>query len=385
MAIASHKKPRTVAADLWDEMSADARYQAHKDATKKWWQVSILYACAIAPALAFVLVPPVQDLVNKHLPPSHYVKLKGRADPRKFLDESTPKVGETVQGFKITSEYGPRVHPITMEYSQHRGVDVGTPTGTPLYAPAVGTDKVKVQCWEDAKGGGLVAEIGSASITEYRFKALHLDTCKDGSYESGEQFATTGNSGDSTGEHLDWQQLQPGTDVRVEPQRGYLEWVLSGNAGSLEAVDINALMSAIALQESGGNASALNPHSAATGKYQIMPFNIEGTGTGWDYEALGRDISVNELLGDEDLQDAIASHQLEQIATTQATDNAGNARDSVEIAKRTAAVWYSGDPNACSSTRPQFYGAGEYPSIAEYCDSVGKKFTMQQHRLKELD
>ena len=72
---------------------------------------------------------------------------------------------------------------------------------------SVGTDKVTVRCWEDALGGGTVAEISSESIPEYRFKALHLAFCQDGIHRAGEQFAATGESGKVDGAHLHWAQL----------------------------------------------------------------------------------------------------------------------------------------------------------------------------------
>src|SRR4051812_6050224 len=63
----------------------------------------------------------------------------------------------------------------------------------------------------------------------------------------------------------------------------------SVNLGSLPSGggDLGRLMAAIRKQESGGNYGAVNNSSGASGAYQIMPFNINGTG-GWDMEALGR-------------------------------------------------------------------------------------------------
>ena len=367
-------------------MSADARYHAQLNAQKAAQQIGALRWLMLAPPLLFIALPPVQTLVEKYAPPAHYVKINGTADPRKFLDESVPVVGDRVKGFEVTSAFGPRIHPATMTPSQHNGVDIGTPTGTPLYAPAVGADKVTVKCWWDDAGGGNVAEISTESVKEYRFKALHLSECKDGSYNAGEQFAKTGSTGVGTGAHLDWRQVPIESDKPIAPMRGYVEWALTGSAGE-DVIDIPALKESIIGQESGGNPSAVNPHSGALGLGQVMPENLAGEGQGWDYDALGRDVSPNEFLSDPDLQDEIIEHQLSAIALSQSVDSAGNKRSDAEIAKRSAAVWYSGQGDFCQSTGGEVYGAGAYPSGAEYCASVGEKYeqTLQQKRLEQLD
>ncbi len=384
MSAISNTCPRSIAPELWEGMSADARYQAQKDTRSAAQRISALHWALLAPPLLFMALPPVQGFVEKHLPPSHYVKLNGTADPRKYLDKAALKVGDEVSGFQVTSPFGVRIHPITFEQKQHDGVDVGTPTGTPLYAPAVGADKVTVQCWEDAGGGGTVANVSSKSIPEYRFKALHLATCKEGEFSAGKEFATTGNTGGSTGPHLDLRQLPADSDIHVEPMKGYVEWFLSGTSGA-DFINIPALKDSIIGQESGGNAGAVNPHSGALGLGQVMPENLPS----WSQEALGREVSPAEFLASPKIQDEIIEHQLGAIALSQSTTPDGQKRSDVDIAKRSAAVWYSGRGDYCSSTGGESFGAGAYPSGAEYCNSVGQKYeqekTLQQKRLTQLD
>src|SRR5574339_492373 len=71
-------------------------------------------------------------------------------------------------------------------------------------------------------------------------------------------------------------------------------------------------MSAISGQESGGNYGARNRDSGTMGKYQIMPSNLGGSKSGWDYEALGRDVSVSQFMKSPQLQEAIAQYKLRQ-------------------------------------------------------------------------
>jgi len=46
-----------------------------------------------------------------------------------------------VSGGRITSSYGWRIDPFTDQRSQHRGIDIGAPKGTPVYATADGVVK----------------------------------------------------------------------------------------------------------------------------------------------------------------------------------------------------------------------------------------------------
>ena len=98
--------------------------------------------------------------------------------------------------------------------------------------------------------------------------------------------------------------------------------MLSGFTGS-NLIDIPALKESIIAQESNGDPSAVNPDSGALGLGQVMPENIAGTGKGWDYEALGRDVTAAEYLANPRIQTQIIEHQLEQIALSQGTDASG--------------------------------------------------------------
>lgn len=119
--------------------------------------------------------------------------------------------------------------------------------------------------------------------------------------------------------------------------------------------DLGRLMNAIRGQESSGNYGAQNQGSGALGAYQILWSNLAGTGTGWDKEALGRDVSRNEFLSSPQIQDQIASYKLGQYLKSRGMAGA-------------AATWYGGDwgYNHMYDKRPQ---AG-YPSMYEYVMSI---------------
>lgn len=132
---------------------------------------------------------------------------------------------------------------------------------------------------------------------------------------------------------------------------------VTGGTGAFPAVpgDLGRLMRAIGGQESGNNYAAVNRHSGAMGKYQIMPSNIQGTGRGWDYEALGRDITTQQFMNSPQLQEQIAQYKLGQYLKSRGMAGA-------------AATWYGGDKgyrNMYSKT-PH----GQYPSMYDYVMSV---------------
>lgn len=121
------------------------------------------------------------------------------------------------------------------------------------------------------------------------------------------------------------------------------------------APDLARLLSAIKGQESGGRYSAYNRGSGASGAYQILRSNFEKSGSGWDMDALGRDVSFNEFISSPAIQDAIARHRLGQLLKSRGMAGA-------------AATWYGGDwgYNHMYDMRPQ----NGYPSMYDYVMSI---------------
>lgn len=114
------------------------------------------------------------------------------------------------------------------------------------------------------------------------------------------------------------------------------------------------LMKAIGQQESSGRYNLRNPDSGAMGKYQIMPSNIEGN-RGWDYEALGRNISTEDFMNNPQIQEQIAQYKLNQYYNKYGAQGA-------------AAAWYGGPGAVSRMNSTKRYG--QYPSISEYIRQV---------------
>lgn len=135
-----------------------------------------------------------------------------------------------------------------------------------------------------------------------------------------------------------------------------------GNLNPMGKGGFSSFVNSIQSKESGGNYGAVNKDSGAMGKYQIMPANIKGSGRGWDYEALGRDVSTSQFMKSPQIQDAIAQYKLKSYY-----DKWGPAGAAV--------AWYAGPgrvkgylANPSKYNNPQ----GAYPSIAAYVNAIVK-------------
>lgn len=103
----------------------------------------------------------------------------------------------------------------------HRGADVATPVGTPLFAIARSGSFAQVECRQQPPWG-TYAQIVSPSLPHWIFIAHHLNTCQPGRYTPGQSFGTTGTAG--TGPHLHFGSRYQGR--WIAPPLGFIQWVL---------------------------------------------------------------------------------------------------------------------------------------------------------------
>ena len=114
--------------------------------------------------------------------------------------------------------------------------------------------------------------------------------------------------------------------------------------------EFDNLFGAIAGQESGGNYSAVNSRTGASGRFQIMPANVGP----WSQKYLGRTVSLAEFRGNPAIQDQLARAVLQDYYNRYGVRGA-------------AAAWYSGNPN--SQGNYARFRSNE-PSVGEYVDQV---------------
>ncbi len=114
----------------------------------------------------------------------------------------------------LTSEYGPRVHPISGESSFHTGTDFAAPDGTPILAAVDGT--VTVAEFSGGYGGLIVIEhtIARQTVaTAYGHMwetGIHVQP--GDTVTAGQHIGDVGSSGNSTGPHLHFEVRQGGTN-----------------------------------------------------------------------------------------------------------------------------------------------------------------------------
>jgi len=118
-----------------------------------------------------------------------------------------PKEGE----FRISSPYGFREHPITGQTAFHAGIDFSLHKGTPVFVTGDGkVESVRIEL--HGYGHQLIVDHGFGYKTRY----AHLKdvTVTEGmKLHRGDQIATSGNTGFSTGSHLHYEVIYRGEPV----------------------------------------------------------------------------------------------------------------------------------------------------------------------------
>lgn len=103
---------------------------------------------------------------------------------------------------RVTSKFGSRVHPIRRIRTMHNGVDYACPIGTPVHSVADGV--VTRRGW-DSKGGGNFVWIKHPNGIESGYLHLSRFAVTVGQrVRQGQLIAYSGNTGGSTGPHLDY-------------------------------------------------------------------------------------------------------------------------------------------------------------------------------------
>ncbi|MDI9494958.1 MAG: peptidoglycan DD-metalloendopeptidase family protein [Bacillota bacterium] len=101
--------------------------------------------------------------------------------------------------YRITSEYGGRIHPITGKWSTHGGMDIAAPYGTDILAANGGV--VIFAGYHYSYGNYIIVDHGGGIATLYAHCSRLL--AREGqAVAKGEAIAKIGSTGESTGNHL---------------------------------------------------------------------------------------------------------------------------------------------------------------------------------------
>ena len=113
--------------------------------------------------------------------------------------KSTGRLANPAQGFPVTSEMGARSSPCAACSSFHKGIDIGTPEGTPVQAADGG--RVTYAGWAEGYGNVVILEHGNGMQTRY----AHLSSISasvGSTVSQGQRIAQSGHTGLGTGPHL---------------------------------------------------------------------------------------------------------------------------------------------------------------------------------------
>ncbi|GLS86117.1 peptidase M23 [Cypionkella aquatica] len=162
----------------------------------------------------------------------------------------------------LTSRFGPRMHPILKVLKLHKGTDWAAPIGTPVVAAFGGTILV---AGDGGSYGNLIKITHPGNLeTRYAHLSAFADGIKSGvAVTAGQLIGYIGTTGQSTGPHLHFELYENGT--AVDPLAAGAAVVAEGGGSAVEI-----LVDQIIHVESGGNASAKNPLSSATGLGQFI-------------------------------------------------------------------------------------------------------------------
>ena len=117
-----------------------------------------------------------------------------------------------VDGARITSGFGMRMHPVLGFSKMHKGVDFGAPTGTPIFAAGNGT------VVEIGKKGAYGNYVRIRHNGEYQTAYAHMSKFAKGvkkgdKVKQGEVIGYVGATGRVTGAHLHYEILVGGAQV----------------------------------------------------------------------------------------------------------------------------------------------------------------------------
>lgn len=113
----------------------------------------------------------------------------------------------------VSSPFGERVHPMTGDWSAHRGVDLATELGEPVRAAFAGT--VVFAAWNGTYGKQVQLQHDAHWATHYgHLSGFHVES--GARVEKGQLLGWAGSTGLSTGPHVHFEVLRDG--VAVDPE-----------------------------------------------------------------------------------------------------------------------------------------------------------------------
>lgn len=138
-------------------------------------------------------------------------RTSGDGNPTATTNKETMSWPLPIDQGVLTSPFGYRTSPTAGASSNHKGIDIGVDSGTPVYAAQSGT---VITASNQPGGAGLYVKIdhGNGWTTTYMHNSELLVQTGD-TVSKGERIALSGNTGVSTGPHLHFQIEKDGTPM----------------------------------------------------------------------------------------------------------------------------------------------------------------------------
>lgn len=115
-----------------------------------------------------------------------------------------------VEGARVTSAFGPRLHPVLGYTRMHKGVDFGVPIGTAVFASA---DGVVEFVGLHGGHGNYIAVRHSAHLATAYAHLSQFEVAVGGTVRQGQEIARSGNTGLSSGPHLHYEVIVDGAQT----------------------------------------------------------------------------------------------------------------------------------------------------------------------------
>lgn len=125
----------------------------------------------------------------------------GTAGPSQIIGNGTLAWPTTSQ--RITSYYGNRAIPVAGATAWHDAIDIGASVGTPVYAAADGTVITAKWGYNGGRGVYIMVDHGNGLVTRYQHLSdMYVSVGQ--TVSKGQNIAAVGNTGASSGPHLDF-------------------------------------------------------------------------------------------------------------------------------------------------------------------------------------
>jgi len=134
-----------------------------------------------------------------------FVSLDGESQRRAYL-------ASPLAFSRVTSSYGPRIHPVFGGQKAHKGTDYGAPAGTPIRTVADGV--VSFAGRQGGYGNYVVIQHPDKAATAYAHLG-RVDVRLGQRVQQGQTIGTVGSTGTATGPNLHFEYLVRG--VRTNP------------------------------------------------------------------------------------------------------------------------------------------------------------------------